>query len=166
LPGGPRGTTGLPGPTSLDLNGPRLAFAWDSRPSGRGFTESDIRLDVVRGSNRTLQSVRGGLTARTLFSPSISLKEMLWGETVFPGGGGQSDFVYDADAARGSRKSIKGPNFLLSTAGLPSLGGIYYMTTQSPTTSDGAAPACSPPPATAYPATCLVGRTDPLTFGP
>jgi hypothetical protein len=168
LPGGPRGTTGLPGPTSLDLNGPRLAFAWDSRPSGHGNTESDIRLDIVRGSNRTLQSIRGGLTARTLFTPSISLQQVLWGQTTFAGAGGRSDFVYDADSVRGSRKTVQGPNFLLSAAGLPSFGGTYYVTTQSPTATGPAsqAPACSPPPATAYPATCVVGRTDPLTFGP
>lgn len=165
LPGGARGTTGLPGPTSLDLSGPRLAFGWDWRPAGRGTHASDVRVDVVKGSHRTLQSVRGGLVARSLFSPSISLRRVLWGRTLVAGNGGRSDFLYDGDSVRGGTRSAPAPTFLTSTSGLPSTGGTYYLTMQSPTTSGpaGRAPACASP-AEAYPAACTITRSDPVTF--
>jgi hypothetical protein len=167
LPGGARGTTGLPGPTSLDLFGPRLAFSWDYQPRSRGIHASDIRVDVVRGPHRTLQSVRGGLVARTLMSPSIVLKEMLWGRTLAAGNGGRSDLLYDANSLPGGTRNVQAPNFLASTSGVPSRGGIYYLTTQSPTATGpaGSVPACGAP-AEAFPPTCTVARTDPLTFGP
>ena len=172
VPGGARGTTGLPGPTSLDLSGPRLAFGWDWRPSGRGIHASDVRVDVVRGSHRTVQSTRGGLVSRSLFSPSIVVRRMLWGRTLVAGTGGRSDFLFDSDSLRGGTRRAQGPNFLVATAGLslsggvPGGGGPYFLTTQIPTTSGpaGRAPACGAP-VEAYPAACTVGRTDPLTFG-
>lgn len=166
VPGGARGTTGLPGPTSLDLSGSRLAFSWDWRPSGRGIHASDVRVDVVKGSHRTLQSVRGGLVARTLFSPTIVVRRVAWGRALVAGNGGRSDFLYDRDSVRGGTRHSQAPNFLVSTAGVPSQGGLYYLTTQSPRLSGpaGRAPACAPP-AEALPAMCTVARTDPLTFG-
>lgn len=165
LAGGARGTTGLPGPTSLDLSGPRLAFSWDWSPSGRGIHASDIRVDVVRGSHRTLQSIRGGLIARTLISPRIVLRKVLWGRTMVAGNGGRSDFLYDKDSVRGGTLHAQAPNFLASTSGMPSVGGIYYLTTQVPTQSGpaGQAPACGTPPE-AYPAACTLALSDPLTF--
>lgn len=137
-------------------------FGWDWPPSGRGIHASDIRVDVVRGSHRTLQSVRLGLVARALFSPSIVVRRMLWGRTLVAGNGGRSDFLYDKGSVRGRTLHAQGPNFLASVSGVPSRGGIYYLTTQNPTASGPAeqAPACGAPAET-YP----VGRTDPLTFG-
>jgi hypothetical protein len=165
LPGGARGTTGLPGPTSLDLSGPRLAFTWEWMPSGRGIHATDLRVDVVRGSHRTVQSVRGGLVSRTLLSPSINLREMLWGRTVVAGNGGRSDFLYDKDSVRGGTRDLQAPNFLVQTAGVPSLTGVYYLTTQSPAFSGlaGRAPACGAPGET-YPAACVLARRDPNPF--
>jgi len=166
VPGGARGKNGLPGPTSLDLSGPRLAFSWDWRPTGRGIHASDIRVDVVRGSHRTLQSIRGGLISRTLLSPSIVVRNVFWGRTLFAGNGGRSDFLDDSDSLRGRVRSAPAPTFLASTSGFPSPNVIYYMTTQSPTSTGpaGRTPACGAP-AEAFPATCTVARTDALTFG-
>ncbi len=54
-PGGSRGISGLPGPTSLDLYGRRLSFTWnhatDNAPA-RGTTE--LRLDTVDGDHEVL----------------------------------------------------------------------------------------------------------------
>ena len=118
---------------------------------------------MVRGSHRTLQSIRGGLIARTLISPSIILKSVLWGRTLVAGNGGRSDFLHDADALRsGGIRHAQAPNFLVSTSGLPSVGGVNYLTTQLPTQSGpaGQAPACGNP-AAAYPAACTVARQRP-----
>jgi hypothetical protein len=94
------------------------------------------------------------------------VRNVLWGRTLVAGNGGRSDFLYDADSVRGRTRSVQGPNFLVSTAGVPSVGGIYYMSTQSPTVSGpaGRAPACGLP-AESYPAACTVAQTDPLNFG-
>ena len=165
LPGGARGTTGLPGPTSLDLGGSRLAFTWGYRPTGRRSLAYDVRVDVVRGSHRVLQSVRSATVSRSLMSPSIVLRNVLWGRALVAGTGGRSDFLDDGDSLRGGTRHAQAPNFLVETSGVPSRGGIYYLTTQSPMPSGpaGKAPACGVP-ADAYPATCTLARTDTLAF--
>ena len=100
-------------------------------------------------------------------SPSIILREMLWGRTLAAGNGGRSDFLYDPDSLRGRTSIAQGPSFLASTSGVPSRGGIYYLTTQSPTATGpaGSVPACGAP-ADVFPPACTVARTDPLTFVP
>ncbi len=168
LPGGPRGKTGLPGPTSLDLNGARLAFGWDWTPLHRGVTASAVVVDEIRGPHRTLESVTGGLTLRTLFSPSISLRDVLWGRTIAIDNP-RSEFHFAPGLTRSTR-SAPGPLYMVSTAGLPARGGIYYMTTQN-LSQLSKPPPCnqptgSPPPpgADPFPPACVIARTDPLTF--
>jgi hypothetical protein len=81
------------------------------------------------------------------------------------GNGGRGDFLYDSDSVRGGVRRAQGLNFLVSTSGVPTRGGIYYLTTQSPTSSGPAGRASACGAAEAYPASCIVGRTDALTFG-
>jgi hypothetical protein len=171
LPGGPRGLTGLPGPTSLDLSGPRLAFGWDWAPRTRGIRASTVRVDVARGSHRTLDTIIGGLIGRTLFSPSIVVRDVLWGRTILnEGSGGSSDFRYDPASGRRILTAPASP-FMVSAAGVPGRGGIYYIATKSPSGSGGLGrpPLCGalpPPPldAVAVPSTCTVARTGALSF--
>jgi hypothetical protein len=171
LPGGPRGKTGLPGPTSLDLSGPRLAFGWDWTPLRRGISASKVLVDVVGGSHRTLESVLGGLTLRTLFSPSIVGREVLWGRTVAIEAD-RSDFHVHSAASRGALQTAPGPTFLVSTAGVPSRGGIYYLTTQNLSVLSKPPP-CSVPSGPlplgsphSFPAACTIGQTGTLAFTP
>jgi hypothetical protein len=168
LPGGARGRTGLPGPTSLDLSGPRLAFSWDYTPLHRGITASKVAVDEIRGPHRTLESVVGGLTLRSLFSPSIALRDVLWGRTVAIDGD-RSEFHYAPGLTRATR-SAQAPLYIISTAGLPSRGGIYYEATQNLSVLSKpppcSAPTGSPPPAGTdpLPPPCVIARTDTLTF--
>ncbi|WP_028066087.1 hypothetical protein [Solirubrobacter soli] len=50
-PGGMRGETGLPGPTSLDLAGVRLALTWGVD----GDARTEVRLDTTTGGHRLLE---------------------------------------------------------------------------------------------------------------
>ena len=50
-PGGGRGLTGLPGPTSLDLGGTRLAFTWGLF---NGDLRTEARFDTTGGGERQL----------------------------------------------------------------------------------------------------------------
>ncbi len=54
LPGGPRGDTGLPGPTSLAIHGRRVAFTWQYRNGSHGI-RSATRVDAFGGQNRSLR---------------------------------------------------------------------------------------------------------------
>jgi hypothetical protein len=56
-PGGLRGETGLPGPTSLDLAGIRLALTWGATVDGD--FRSDARLDTTTGSHELLEFTTG-----------------------------------------------------------------------------------------------------------
>jgi hypothetical protein len=56
-PGGARGSTGLPGPISMDLYGRRLSFAWNYATAQDRVSE--LRLDTLRGSHRVLDRTRG-----------------------------------------------------------------------------------------------------------
>lgn len=69
-PGGARGRTGLPGPTSLDLYGRRLAFVWNHRTGETGGV-TELRLDTVDGGRRVLSSARhdGKESYATFLSP-------------------------------------------------------------------------------------------------
>lgn len=52
-PGGLRGDTGLPGPTSLDLAGRRLGLTWAATVDGD--LRTDARLDTTTGGHRLLE---------------------------------------------------------------------------------------------------------------
>jgi hypothetical protein len=169
LRGGPRGRSGLPGPTSLDLSGRRLAFGWDWAPRHRGIAASTVRVDTVDGSHRTLDRIIGGLNVRTLFSPSIVVRDVLWGRTVVPEDRPpRSDFRYHKGSIVTLALTAAAPLVLVSTAGVPARGGIYYITSRSAPSPPvpGGAPGCgsSPPGQSPYPATCTVGRTGPVAF--
>jgi hypothetical protein len=56
-PGGLRGETGLPGPTSLDLAGIRLALTWAATVNGD--FRSDARLDTTTGGHELLEFTTG-----------------------------------------------------------------------------------------------------------
>lgn len=55
-PGGSRGTSGLPGPLSMDLYGRRLSFVWNYATEDGGV--SKLRLDTIGGSHRVLDRTR------------------------------------------------------------------------------------------------------------
>lgn len=69
-PGGARGATGLPGPTSLDLYGRRLAFVWNHRTGETGGV-TELRLDTLGAGRRVLSSARhdGKDSYATFLSP-------------------------------------------------------------------------------------------------
>ena len=82
-PGGSRGTTGLPGPTSLDLYGRRLSFTWnyttDDSPN-RAITE--LRLDTVDGRHEVLSQARFNFSNgryATYLSPAGSRGRIYYG---------------------------------------------------------------------------------------
>jgi hypothetical protein len=56
-PGGMRGETGLPGPTSLDLAGVRLALTWGA--TVKGDFRTDARLDTTTGGHTLLEFTTG-----------------------------------------------------------------------------------------------------------
>ena len=56
-PGGLRGETGLPGPTSLDLAGVRLGLTWGATVNGD--FRSDARLDTTTGTHMLLEFTTG-----------------------------------------------------------------------------------------------------------
>jgi hypothetical protein len=56
-PGGLRGETGLPGPTSLDLAGIRLGLTWGATINGD--FRSDARLDTTTGGHELLEFTTG-----------------------------------------------------------------------------------------------------------
>jgi hypothetical protein len=56
-PGGLRGETGLPGPTSLDLAGARLGLTWGA--TVHGDFRSDARLDTTTGGHTLLEFTTG-----------------------------------------------------------------------------------------------------------
>lgn len=69
-PGGARGATGLPGPTSLDLYGRRLAFVWNHRTGETGGV-TELRVNTLGGGRRVLSSARhdGTDSYATFLSP-------------------------------------------------------------------------------------------------
>jgi hypothetical protein len=167
LPGGPRGLSGLPGPTSLDLSGSRLALAWDWNPRNRGIRGSTVRLDEVGGAHRTLESIIGGLIGRSLFTPSLIGGEVLWGRSiVLESGDGSSDFRYRRASSRGSVLGTPAPFSLISTAGTPMRGGIYYIASRNVAGSGlpNRPPACASVPGDGFPSSCTVAQTGPLMF--
>jgi hypothetical protein len=81
-PGGPRGDTGLPGPTALDLYGRRLTFAWTRSTGGLQPGHSEIRVDTLGGGHAVVDSKRAGLAGRILVSPGVVKGRVYWAQQV------------------------------------------------------------------------------------
>jgi hypothetical protein len=81
-PGGPRGNTGLPGPTALDLYGRRLTLAWTRSTGGLQPGHSEIRLDTLGGQHAVLDSQRAGLAGRILVSPGVVKGRVHWAQQM------------------------------------------------------------------------------------
>jgi len=122
-PGGARGTDGLPGPTSVDLYGRRLSFAW-SYATGDQAGVTELRLATLGGGHRVLSSARypglgGNGTSASFLSPQGVGGRILYayqrvrldGEAVAvpEPGGGHTDavgFTMDSVAALALRYRI------------------------------------------------------------
>jgi len=113
-PGGARGADGLPGPTSVDLYGRRLSFAW-TYATGDQAGVTELRLDTLGGGHRVLSSARypgpgGEETSASFLSPQGVAGRILYayqrvrlgGEAVAvpePGGGHTDAVRFAADPA-------------------------------------------------------------------
>src|SRR4051794_10060048 len=75
-PGGLRGETGLPGPTSLDLAGIRLALTWGATVDGD--FRSDARLDTTTGSHDLLEFTTGQGTGERVVSAFVFAGRVWW----------------------------------------------------------------------------------------
>jgi hypothetical protein len=75
-PGGLRGTTGLPGPTSLDLAGVRLALTWGATVNGD--FRSDARLDTTTGGHALLEFTTGQRVGNRVVSAFVSSGRVWW----------------------------------------------------------------------------------------
>jgi len=86
-PGGPRGVNGLPGPTSVDLYGRRLAFVWNyaRRDADKGARTDDegttqVRLDTVGRGRKVLSDADFGKgTYASFLSPKSSNGRITYG---------------------------------------------------------------------------------------
>jgi hypothetical protein len=75
-PGGLRGDTGLPGPTSLDLTGVRLGLTWAA--SVNGDLRADARLDTITGGHRLLEFTTGQGVANRVVSAFVFSGRVWW----------------------------------------------------------------------------------------
>lgn len=76
-PGGARGSTGLPGPTSLDLAGTRLAFTWGLD------VRTEARFDTTGGGERELlDSTSRGEASREVLSAFVFNGRIWWAHTA------------------------------------------------------------------------------------
>ena len=91
-PGGARGTTGLPGPTSLDLYGRRLSFVWNYATEDGSVSE--VRLDTIGRSHRLLD--RTHQRGATFLSPQGIDGRVLYAakDIAAEGGGGRVDRLF------------------------------------------------------------------------
>ena len=82
LTGGARGVSGLPGPTSVDLNDRTVGFVWNFT-TGRGTQgRSEVRVDTLAGRSRriahtSLDVVNGSYA--TFLSPTVSSGTIYYG---------------------------------------------------------------------------------------
>jgi hypothetical protein len=165
LPGGPRGKSGLPGPTALDLNGRLLAFEWSWVPRFKGFRDSSVRLDAARGSRRELDSVVTGLTIRHLTSPTVIGKDVYWARVVTADTPATAASEFRRYSAA-SRKFAAAPaaHFIVSTSF--AFDAAYYLTSEE---AGGQATLqsspCGGPPQT-HLRLCELVRADPIAFAP
>lgn len=78
-PGGPRGASGLPGPTALDLYGRRLGFAWVHRRVG-ARQRYEIRLNTLGAGHRVVAWVEDfASTDFAQVTPSMDRGDIFWG---------------------------------------------------------------------------------------
>ncbi len=116
--GGPRGGDGLPGPTSLDLYGRRLAFAWSWSEDGRGRTE--MRLDTVGGDGLLIDSAAWRRSVARFTGPSISRGRVFYGaRRTLQRGGTLRSLSTSLHRYRISDRKMaraEAPAFLVSTA--------------------------------------------------
>ncbi len=91
-PGGARGKTGLPGPTSLDLYGRRLSFVWNYATEDGGVSE--VRLDTIGRSRRVLDRTRR--RGATFLSPQGIDGRVLYAarDIAAEGAGGRVDRIF------------------------------------------------------------------------
>jgi hypothetical protein len=75
-PGGLRGDTGLPGPTSLDLSGVRLGLTWAATVDGD--LRTDARLDTTTGGHRLLEFTTGQDVANRVVSAFVFAGRVWW----------------------------------------------------------------------------------------
>jgi hypothetical protein len=75
-PGGLRGDTGLPGPTSLDLAGIRLGLTWAAIV--HGDTRSDTRLDTTTGGHTLLEFTTGQGAGNRVLSAFVFSGRVWW----------------------------------------------------------------------------------------
>jgi hypothetical protein len=75
-PGGLRGETGLPGPTSLDLSGVRLGLTWGATVNGD--FRSDARLDTTTGGHALLEFTTGQGVGNRVVSAFVFAGRVWW----------------------------------------------------------------------------------------
>jgi hypothetical protein len=176
IPGGSRGTTGLPGPTSLDLKGRLLAFGWDFSRRNRGIGASEARVATVAGSTELLESETTGLAVRLVITPGLASGPpgpaggIYWGRIITTGdAGGLHKFLVRESRSRqrirlGPLDEAPAPQNVLSLAcGLSCADSLYYVAIPSLSLrrAPGGAPICGPLDA---PAACTVALSGSLSF--
>ena len=117
-PGGPRGGDGLPGATSLDLYGSRLAFAWTWSEDGRG--RSELRLDTVDGDGQLIDSAPWERSVARFVGPHLSRGRVFYGARRTMGRGGAvrslSSSLHRYRISNRSMARADAPAFLVSAA--------------------------------------------------
>jgi len=160
LPGGPRGATGLPGPTSIDLLVRRAAFSWDWKRASGGTATSEIRLDTYGGRHRLLALVTAGLVFRDLLSPSVSPSRVDFASVASGGAPEEASEYRRYSLSAGELLSAPAPHPLVSVTRDFVEGSTYYLRAQDIKLPSGA---CGPPTASP-PSTCVVALADPIAF--
>ena len=82
-PGGARGETGLPGPTSLDLAGIRLGLTWGATVDGD--FRSDVRLDTTTGGHTLLEFTTGQGAGNRVVSAFVFASRVWWAHETTTG---------------------------------------------------------------------------------
>jgi hypothetical protein len=115
LAGGPatrlRGGTGnrddRTGPTALDFDGRRLAFAWDVHgPAGMRFPYgvTELRIDDLRGPRTLVEQVaNSGISAATVLTPALVDERVLYGTAGLGETTRTGNALYTYDLSNGRR---------------------------------------------------------------
>lgn len=137
-PGSSRGSSGLPGPTSLDLYGSRLAFSWAFRVDRTELdTQAEVRLVDADGDSRVVSRYRSEDPGVGYLSPQVSGGRLFYGfqRTTAVQKDGQGELEEDSVSSRiyrfristGDKDTADAPGVLLSTATDISDGVTYYI---------------------------------------
>jgi hypothetical protein len=122
LAGGPRGMTGLPGPTNLDLNDRTVGFVWNFTTSRFSQGRSEVRVDTLGGRSRriaetSLDAFHGSYA--TFLSPTVSSRAIYYGYERVRGltggarpGRSASSRVFRQQVPSGRRVSVAAPPLL------------------------------------------------------